>query len=93
MVPQVVAVGPGREEEDGKSVKPKVEVGATVLYQKYSGTEVRRGRGVGGEGWAAFSSLDGCSEQHRQRLRQWQRAAAAAAAWKGTRGGARRPCA
>ncbi|PSC70946.1 20 kDa chloroplastic [Micractinium conductrix] len=36
---KVVAVGPGREEEDGKSVKPKVEVGATVLYQKYSGTE------------------------------------------------------
>ena len=38
--PQVVAVGPGREE-DGKAVKPKVDVGATVLYQKYSGTEVR----------------------------------------------------
>ena len=37
---QVVAVGPGREEE-GKAVKPKVDVGATVLYSKYSGTEVR----------------------------------------------------
>lgn len=40
MVMQVVAVGPGRED-DGQAVKPQVEVGATVLYQKYSGTEVR----------------------------------------------------
>ena len=40
---KVVAVGPGREEE-GKAVAPKVAVGATVLYQKYAGTEVR-GRG------------------------------------------------
>ena len=40
LYPQVVAVGPGREE-DGKAVKPKVDVGATVLYSKYSGTEVR----------------------------------------------------
>jgi len=37
---KVVAVGPGRQEEEGKEVKPAVEVGATVLYQKYSGTEV-----------------------------------------------------
>ncbi|KAL4858802.1 chaperonin [Chlorella vulgaris] len=38
---KVVAVGPGRapEEEDKPTVAPKVEVGATVLYQKYSGTE------------------------------------------------------
>lgn len=42
---QVVAVGPGREE-DGKSVKPKVDVGATVLYSKYSGTEVGAGEGL-----------------------------------------------
>ena len=33
-------MGPGREGEDGKdAVAPKVAVGATVLYQKYSGTE------------------------------------------------------
>lgn len=41
---KVVAVGPGMAAEEGKegekeAVKPKVEVGATVLYQKYSGTE------------------------------------------------------
>jgi chaperonin GroES len=35
---KVVAVGPGRTEDD-KTVVPTVAVGATVLYQKYSGTE------------------------------------------------------
>ncbi|KAL4433062.1 hypothetical protein ABPG77_006489 [Micractinium sp. CCAP 211/92] len=35
---KVVAVGPGREDGD-KTVKPQVAVGATVLYQKYAGTE------------------------------------------------------
>jgi chaperonin GroES len=49
---KVVAVGPGRvpaEGEEAKQVAPKVEVGSTVLYQKYSGTEVRAGGGrVGG---------------------------------------------
>lgn len=35
---QVIAVGPGREDGD-KAVKPQVAVGATVLYQKYAGTE------------------------------------------------------
>lgn len=36
--PQVIAVGPGREDGD-KEVKPQVSVGSTVLYQKYAGTE------------------------------------------------------
>ncbi len=36
---QVVAVGSGREDEDGKIVKPNVEPGAKVLYSRYSGTE------------------------------------------------------
>jgi chaperonin GroES len=38
----VVAVGPGRkagEGEEGKAVPPAVEVGATVMYSKYAGTE------------------------------------------------------
>ena len=53
---KVVAVGPGRAQEEGeeaKQVAPKVEVGSTVLYQKYSGTEVGGGVlgvGVGGVG-------------------------------------------
>lgn len=45
---KVVAVGPGREEE-GKTVAPKLSVGATVLYQKYSGTEVRLGLEAGAQ--------------------------------------------
>ncbi len=36
---QVVAVGSGREDDDGKIVKPNVEAGAKVLYSRYSGTE------------------------------------------------------
>jgi len=36
---EIVAVGPGRFE-DGKRVPMELEVGQTVLYGKYSGTEV-----------------------------------------------------
>ena len=36
----VVAVGPGKIAEDGKTVKLEVKVGDKVLYGKYSGTEV-----------------------------------------------------
>ena len=36
----IVAVGPGRVTEDGKSIKMEVKVGDKVLYGKYSGTEV-----------------------------------------------------
>jgi len=39
-VGKVVAVGPGREDDEGNSVKPTVTVGSSVLYQKYSGTEL-----------------------------------------------------
>lgn len=38
----VLAVGPGRWDESGtKRVPLDVQVGATVLYSKYGGTEVR----------------------------------------------------
>ena len=37
---EVIAVGPGGMV-DGKEVKMEVEVGAKVIYQKYSGTEVK----------------------------------------------------
>ena len=36
---EVIAVGPGRTE-DGKRVAMEVKAGDTVLYGKYSGTEV-----------------------------------------------------
>ncbi|MCU0453068.1 MAG: co-chaperone GroES [Bacteroidetes bacterium] len=37
---EVIAVGPGRISDDGKTITPEVKVGDKVLYGKYSGTEV-----------------------------------------------------
>ncbi|MEM6333029.1 MAG: co-chaperone GroES [Planctomycetota bacterium] len=37
---KVVAVGPGKLTDDGKRAELQVKVGDTVLYGKYSGTEV-----------------------------------------------------
>jgi chaperonin GroES len=37
---EVIAVGPGRVSDDGKTITPEVKVGDKVLYGKYSGTEV-----------------------------------------------------
>ena len=39
----VVAVGPGRLSDDGNRVPMDVEVGDTVVYSKYSGTEYKEG--------------------------------------------------
>jgi len=38
---EVVAVGPGRRDDDGKLVPLDVKVGDLILYAKYSGTEVK----------------------------------------------------
>ncbi len=38
---KVVAVGPGRVNEDGERVALEVKVGDRVLFGKYSGTEVK----------------------------------------------------
>jgi chaperonin GroES len=37
----VLASGPGRRDDDGKRIEMDVEVGNTVLYAKYAGTEVK----------------------------------------------------
>ncbi len=37
---KVVAVGPGKLSEQGERLNPDVKEGDTVLYGKYSGTEV-----------------------------------------------------
>ncbi len=37
----VIAVGPGRRDDDGKRVEMDVKVGDTVLYAKYGGTEIK----------------------------------------------------
>lgn len=36
----VLAVGPGRQNEEGKRMPMEVKVGDRVLYGKYSGTEI-----------------------------------------------------
>lgn len=37
---EIVAAGPGRVSDDGKTIAMEVKVGDQVLYGKYSGTEV-----------------------------------------------------
>ncbi|MEM7332776.1 MAG: co-chaperone GroES [Chloroflexota bacterium] len=38
---EVVAVGPGRRDDDGERIPMDVSVGDTVMYAKYGGTEVK----------------------------------------------------
>ena len=38
---EVIAVGPGALDENGKRVAPEVKAGDFVLFGKWSGTEVR----------------------------------------------------
>jgi chaperonin GroES len=38
---KVVAVGPGRRDENGKLISPEVKKGDRVLFGKYSGNEIK----------------------------------------------------
>ncbi|MCA9969103.1 MAG: co-chaperone GroES [Anaerolineales bacterium] len=38
---EVIAVGPGRRDEDGDRIEMDVAVGDRVLYAKYAGTEIK----------------------------------------------------
>jgi chaperonin GroES len=38
---KVIAVGPGKMNEDGKRMPLDVKVGDTVIYAKYGGTEIK----------------------------------------------------
>ncbi len=38
---KLLAVGPGGRDEDGKMIVMEVSVGDTVLFAKYSGTEIK----------------------------------------------------
>ena len=37
---KIVAVGPGRTDENGKIIKMNIKVGDKVLYSKYGGNEI-----------------------------------------------------
>ena len=38
---EVVAVGPGRRDDDGARVPMDVEIGDRILYKKYTGQEIQ----------------------------------------------------
>ena len=38
---KIVAVGAGKRDDDGKRIPMDVEVGQTVLFAKYAGTEIK----------------------------------------------------
>lgn len=38
---EVVAVGPGKLDDNGKRVKPDVKKGDRILFSKYGGTDVK----------------------------------------------------
>ena len=38
---EILAVGPGKKDEDGKNIALDVKVGDIVLFGKYSGSEVK----------------------------------------------------
>jgi len=38
---EILAIGPGRRDDDGKLIPMDVKKGDTVLYAKYAGTEVK----------------------------------------------------
>jgi chaperonin GroES len=42
-VGEVVAVGPGKRNEDGSRSELEVKIGDKVLYSKYAGTDVKLG--------------------------------------------------
>jgi chaperonin GroES len=50
----VIAVGPGRFDDNGNRVPLDVKVGDTVIYSKYGGTEVK----YGGEEYLVLSARD-----------------------------------
>lgn len=51
---QILAVGPGRQDDDGKINPLDVKSGDTVLYSKYGGTEVK----IDGEDLVILSERD-----------------------------------
>jgi chaperonin GroES len=38
---EVIAVGPGRKDDDGKLIPMEITVGDRVLYAKYTGQEIK----------------------------------------------------
>ncbi|MFB6276597.1 MAG: co-chaperone GroES [Cyanobacteria bacterium SW_9_44_58] len=53
-VGEIVAVGPGKRNDDGSRTEPEVKVGDQVLYSKYAGTDIK----LGNEDYVLLSEKD-----------------------------------
>jgi chaperonin GroES len=53
-VGEVVAVGPGKHNDDGSRQTLEVQIGDKVLYSKYAGTDIK----LGGEEYVLLSEKD-----------------------------------
>jgi chaperonin GroES len=42
-VGEIVAVGPGKRNDDGTRQEPEIKIGDKVLYSKYAGTDIKLG--------------------------------------------------
>lgn len=51
---EIVAVGPGKRNDDGSRSEPEVKIGDKVLYSKYAGTDVK----LGSEEYVLLSEKD-----------------------------------
>lgn len=51
---EIVAVGPGKRNDDGSRSAVEVKVGDQVLYSKYAGTDIK----LGGEDYVLLSEKD-----------------------------------
>jgi chaperonin GroES len=51
---EVVAIGPGKRNDDGSRAPLEVKVGDQVLYSKYAGTDIK----LGGEEYVLLSEKD-----------------------------------
>lgn len=51
---EIVAVGPGKRNDDGSRAELEVKVGDKVLYSKYAGTDVK----LGSEDYVLLSEKD-----------------------------------
>jgi chaperonin GroES len=51
---EIVAVGPGKRNDDGNRAELEVKVGDKVLYSKYAGTDVK----LGSEDYVLLSEKD-----------------------------------
>jgi chaperonin GroES len=51
---EIVAVGPGKLNDDGSRSEVEVKVGDQVLYSKYAGTDIK----LGGEDYVLLSEKD-----------------------------------